>query len=541
MKRSISFFAGLILILFLLSGPVAAATVAISGTVTKTGGGPLQGVVITLAKKSGLSAFTDASGKFTLSSVQTLRMPSPRILAPEFALKGKTLTIVPVSGAVHYAVEVFSGNGRKIASIAFANLQSGKQSLVLPEFGPGMSILRIALNGTIYTFPVLRMGNALYFMNQADDVTANGKSMLAKAISAPAIDTLVARKLGFTDNKTPVASYSLSNVAVAMDSSGIVGNYPIPAGAGLEDITHPDYVIGKGTPESCSPDSFIKAVGKGGVIVFNCGSQPSTIMLNRPAKVFNDGKQDVVIDGAGLVTLSGGGTTRIIYMNTCDSVQHWTTPRCDNQAGPRLTLQNLTFIGGNSKNETENDGGGAVFAQGGRLKIVNCRFYNNVCVDSGPDVGGAAVRAFEQYQGLPVYVVGCTFGGAEGRGNTGANGGGLSSIGVSWTVVNCLFSYNRAVGRGGNPAQTGTPGGGSGGAIYNDGNTMTLTVLGTLMEHNSVNAFGSAIFFVSNDHTGNIVIDGSIIRNNMGGSWYAKPGISMHEDTPLSITNSTIE
>jgi hypothetical protein len=321
------------------------------------------------------------------------------------------------------------------------------------------------------------------------------------------------------------------------------GNSPIPAAAGLEDITRPDHVIGTGTPESCNPDSLIKAVAQGGVIVFNCGSQPTTITLSRPAKVFNDGKPDIVIDGGGLITLSGSGVTRILYMNTCDSNQHWTTSRCDNQATPRLTIQNLTFIDGNSKNEpTEHDGGGAVYAQGGQLKIVNCRFFNNMCADSGPDIGGAAVRAFMQYQNLPVYVVNSTFGGADSTGNVGANGGGISSIGVSWTIINCVFSYNRAIGRGGNPAQSGTPGGGSGGAIYNDGNTMTLTIRGTLIEHNSVNAYGAAIFFVSNDHSGNIVIENSTIRNNTGGSWYpVKPGISMHADTKISITNSTIE
>jgi hypothetical protein len=320
------------------------------------------------------------------------------------------------------------------------------------------------------------------------------------------------------------------------------GNSSIPTGAGLEDVSHPDHVIGTGTPESCNPDSFIKAVAKGGVIVFYCGSQPTTITLSKPAKVFNDGKPDIVIDGAGLITLSGDQVTRILYMNTCDSNQHWTTPRCDNQATPRLTIQNLTFVNGNSKNEKDYDGGGAVYAQGGRLKIVNCRFFNNVCAETGPDVGGAAVRAFQQYQNQPVYIVNSTFGGADSFGNVGANGGGISSIGVSWTIINCVFSYNRAIGKGGNPAQSGTPGGGSGGAIYNDGNTMTLTILGTVIEHNTVNAFGSAIFFVSNDHKGNIVIESSTIRNNTGGSWYpVKPGISMHEDTPLTITNSTIE
>jgi hypothetical protein len=112
----------------------------------------------------------------------------------------------------------------------------------------------------------------------------------------------------------------------------------------------------------------------------------------------------------------------------------------------------------------------------------------------------------------------------EGYGNTGSNGGAISSIGVSWTLINCLFSHNKAIGNGGNPAQEGAPGGGSGGAIYNDGNTMTLKVLGCKIEdiHESYggNAYGGAIFFLSNDHCGNIVIDQSVIHNNPDGSWY---------------------
>ena len=127
-------------------------------------------------------------------------------------------------------------------------------------------------------------------------------------------------------------------------------------------------------------------------------------------------------------------------------------------------------------------------------------------------------------------------------GNVCSNGGGVSSIGVSWTIINSLFSHNRAIGNGGNPQQAGTPGGGSGGAIYNDGNTMTLSVWGSRIAHNEVNAYGSAIFFVSNNHTGNIVIENSVVTNNVGGSWYpASDDISMHSDTPISVTDSIIE
>jgi hypothetical protein len=165
-----------------------------------------------------------------------------------------------------------------------------------------------------------------------------------------------------------------------------------------------------------------------------------------------------------------------------------------------------------------------------------------VCADSGPDVGGAGVRAFDQFDDQPVYVVNTTFGGAEGFGNTCSNGGGISSIGVSWSIYNSVFSHNHAIGDGGNPPQNGTPGGGSGGAIYNDGNEMTLSLCGTAIHDNDVTTHGSAIFFVTNNHTGNIEIDQSTITNNVGGSWYTQyPQISAHDDTPITVTRSTIQ
>lgn len=314
----------------------------------------------------------------------------------------------------------------------------------------------------------------------------------------------------------------------------------IPADALPEDVSSPDHVIGDGTPESCTSDAVVSAVAQGGVITFDCGPDPVVIKLTETAKIVNDTGPKIVIDGGGKVVLSGDGKNRILYMNTCDQAQKWTTSHCNDQDHPQLSIQNLTFSDGNAKNVDE--GGGAIFSRGGRIKIINSRFFNNVCDDTGPDVGGAAVRVFDQWEDRPVYVVNSTFGGdPNGFGNTCSNGGGVSSIGVSWTIINSLFSHNQAIGNGGNPAQSGTPGGGSGGGIYNDGNTMTLSLCGTLIEHNQVNAHGSAIFFVTNDHSGNIVINDSIIRKNTGGSWYAHPGISMHDDTQIEINNSILE
>ncbi len=344
-----------------------------------------------------------------------------------------------------------------------------------------------------------------------------------------------------SDTDTEIVDNPINTTFDGIPAGNPDGNYPVSSEASLEDISNPDTVIGDGTPESCTGQLFIDAVAKGGKIVFDCGPNPITITLNEPAKIFNDANPLVVIDGGGLITLNGNNQTRILYMNTCDPDQVWTTDHCQNQDNPRLTVQNITFANGNSTNETEFDGGGAIWVRGGRFKVVNCRFFNNTCANVGPDVGGGAIRVFSQYNNQPVFIVQSTFGGKENYGNSGSNGGAISSIGVSWTIINSLFSYNVALGNGGNPSQSGTPGGGSGGAIYNDGNTMTLTLLGSRIESNKVNDFGAAIFFVSNDHTGNVVIDTSTIQNNTGGSWYPSyPGISAHDDTNISVTNSTI-
>ncbi|MEZ4447314.1 MAG: hypothetical protein R3B72_50010 [Polyangiaceae bacterium] len=321
------------------------------------------------------------------------------------------------------------------------------------------------------------------------------------------------------------------------------GDCDVPAEAGLADVSNPRTVVGSGDPESCTSDAVVSAVAQGGLITFDCGPDPVTINLEETAKIVNDTGPDIVIDGGGLVTLSGAGNRRILYMNTCDEAQGWTTDHCNDQDHPRLVVQNITFIDANSRSEPEETaGGGAIFVRGGRFRAVNTRFFNNVCADTGPDVGGAGIRVFDQYQDRPVFVVNSTFGGEDGFGNRCSNGGGISSIGVSWTVINSWFSHNSAIGNGGNPAQGGTPGGGSGGAIYNDGNTMTLSLCGTRIEHNDVVQHGSAIFFVTNDHSGDIRIDRSNITNNVGGSWYPTyPQISNHDDTPITVTDSIIE
>ncbi|MEZ4222681.1 MAG: hypothetical protein R3B13_17195 [Polyangiaceae bacterium] len=328
------------------------------------------------------------------------------------------------------------------------------------------------------------------------------------------------------------------------------GKATVPAAGQAEDVSSPTTVIGDGTPASCTGDAFVSAVAKGGIITFDCGPNPVTITLTKTAKVFNDKGTKLVIDGGGKVTLSGGGKVRILYMATCDKAQVYPPGPgdCNTNPGVQLVVQNITFVDGSAVGIAEgnnNDGGGgAIHAQGGSLKVVNARFFNNVCDPLGSDVGGGAIRKLDYLvapgagPARPVWVVNSTFGGKDGFGNSCANGGALSSIGVSWNIYNSLFSYNTAVGHGANAGD-----GGNGGAVYNDGNEIVLNVTSSLMEHNHANEGGSAVFFVSNNKTGSLTLTDSIFRLNPKGAFETPgfPGFYIIAKSDPTVVNSTIE
>ncbi len=232
------------------------------------------------------------------------------------------------------------------------------------------------------------------------------------------------------------AAKAVSHAAHRLPDFGNPGGHAsVPQAGAAVNTSHPGHVIGTGTPAGCTSAAVVRAVAQGGIITFNCGTAPVTITMTATARVRNTSHQ-VVLDGGGLVTLSGGGKRQILYMNTCDAKQKITTSDCYNQQWPQLTVQNITLKNGNSQVRQSQaaqfggGGGGALFDLGGQLKVVNSRFLNNRCYQSGPDLGGAAIRALAQYRNRAVYITRDTFSGGRC-----SNGGALSSIGVSWVVL----------------------------------------------------------------------------------------------------------
>jgi hypothetical protein len=310
------------------------------------------------------------------------------------------------------------------------------------------------------------------------------------------------------------------------------GHAAVPAAAQEVSTAHPDHVIGNGTPASCTPAAVVATVALGGIITFSCGPGPVTITMTATAEIAAG--SETVIDGGGKVTLSGGGKVRIMDSDTC--------PGCWEQAGPRLVVQNMRFTDGYSGTQqttsTAHYGGGAIFDQGGQLSVINSDFAGNGCYQYGPDLGGGAIRAYGMDMSTPVYITDDTF-----TGNQCSNGGALSGLYANFVVLNSVLTGNQAIGWGQNPAQSGTPGGGSGGAIYTDGDTYNLVVDGSALSANTAREGGGAIFCVVDNDQGALTIESSDLQDNASGQFQDAPGIfdsRNGQDVQPTVISSTV-
>jgi len=299
----------------------------------------------------------------------------------------------------------------------------------------------------------------------------------------------------------------------------------VPSGGKPADVSNPTTVVGTGTADSCTFDALNTAVGKGGVITFNCGGA-ATIGITATLKVPTD--KDTVIDGGKLVTLDGQSSHQIMSFDS----PGWQTNE------HRLTLQHLRLI--NAK-ETGTDAiptapapcsqgfddgqGGAVYMRDGNLTVIDSIFTGNQAAPRGPDTGGGAI--YVQGSKHAVLIVGSTF-----EQNAAANAGAVGGLFAELDIYDSLFDKNTATGDGANNndpskcsvmnnGQNEIGSGGNGGAIYSDGIDVNITLCGDKIVQNAAGqgAFGGGLFFTSNNFAGTLSIADTTMTDNTGGHW----------------------
>ncbi|MDB5821104.1 MAG: uncharacterized protein JWQ11_4744, partial [Rhizobacter sp.] len=302
--------------------------------------------------------------------------------------------------------------------------------------------------------------------------------------------------------------------------------------------------VGNGTAASCTEAALRAAVDASSVVRFNCGAAPATIRIANT--IVLPTTRNTTIDGGNLVTLDGGGTTRILSM-----VQNnYRT----NTLG--LTLQHIALANGRATGggyvapDASNascaygyatGSGAAIQLQDASLHVFDVQFTNNTAATPGPDVGGGAIYAGGS---LDVLIAGSTF-----TGNTGANSGAVGMLNSNLRVYNSVFSGNAANGIGQNYASAasascrgvGHPGqggaGGNGGAIFIDGGSDTdVIVCGSTFSGNKAGELAGALGRTPDIDPRSTTIDRSTFTGN---SAKTAGAIYVMNSQPLNILAST--
>jgi predicted outer membrane repeat protein len=246
------------------------------------------------------------------------------------------------------------------------------------------------------------------------------------------------------------------------DRSGGVGIVILLSVLGAATLVYAA-VVGNGDPSSCTEAALDSALAAGGTITFDCGTAPVTITVTSEKTI----RQDTTIDGGGLVTLSGGGATRIIWVEKCT-----------------VTLTNLILRDAVNKVHSV-DGGGALYNHRGTLTVSNSLLANNQCNFEGGAIhnnfgrliltddvlaDNHAISAGGAFQASAGHtkVTRCTF-----DNNTALGGGAIRNEGGTITVADSTFSNNSAP---------------EGGAIRNQG---MLKVANSTFSNNSASIGGA--------------------------------------------------
>ena len=260
--------------------------------------------------------------------------------------------------------------------------------------------------------------------------------------------------------------------------------------------THAGGVVGTGTPGSCTETAFDLAMAGGGLVTFNCGPGPHTILLSFTKQIV----ENTEIQGGDLITLSGGNATSHfqVFVDKSLTLRNLTLSRGSGIYGAienfgtlhlsnsQATLNNATMSGGAIQNYGMTILDNSVIA-GNKAALFGGGLYN----DSG----------YVMVTGSQIYS------------NTAQSeaGGGIWNSGTL-TVTNTTLNGNRAAFRGG-------------GGIYNTG---TLSLVGVTFENNAVSYAGPASGGGLNHTTGTATLNQVTFRGNTsntyGGGLYIEGG-----------------
>lgn len=180
---------------------------ALSGTVKDGKGAAVSGATLALVSNPSKMATTDANGAFNLeisTSIHQGTRPSVRLARLE--LRGSQLQVTFAAGTEPGALSLLATNGQRVSLASFSTT-SGIRSYALPPLARGFYLVQV---GFTTVAKLLHTGESVVLGEAAPGFAGR---------QAATVDTLVARKDGYTTTKTAISSYDQSGLAIVLNTA----------------------------------------------------------------------------------------------------------------------------------------------------------------------------------------------------------------------------------------------------------------------------------------------------------------------------------
>jgi hypothetical protein len=212
-----------------------AQSVALSGVVKLSNGTPVEGVTVSLAGLSSLSILTKKDGTFSLKNAinRVTSVPSTP-LNWHFTLQENSIQFTPTDLKASLYVRVYTNDGRITTSSNIPARSAGNNLVTLPLLGSGIYFITVKTGEMEIIRPLLQVGKKLYCENGTVALAGSGTIPAAnKKAAGSVVDTLIAKKDGYSTAKHPLTSYEQDEIEVILepedDYSGSITNLSVRA------------------------------------------------------------------------------------------------------------------------------------------------------------------------------------------------------------------------------------------------------------------------------------------------------------------------
>jgi len=207
----------MVIIKALLAGLICVSfcmALSISGTVTDTGGIPIQGATVYLEQNKD-SAMSDSYGHFTLGVTGVKNQISQSTIKPSAVIQNGFL-FVNLQKKAAVEISMYNLQGKAISTIQ-KTMNAGNQSIALPQIGAGVYLYKVKSGSSEYLLKSNMAGNVSQgsVVNEKSTTAHNALAKQAKVMSAIS-DVIASTKAGYLDYRCVQYNSDTSGLQIKM-------------------------------------------------------------------------------------------------------------------------------------------------------------------------------------------------------------------------------------------------------------------------------------------------------------------------------------